>query len=43
MSLPPPSAAKESFGRTLFSLILRGKISEKSVRPKYYLAVSAAK
>jgi hypothetical protein len=42
-SIPPPTAAKESFERTLFSLILRSKISENSVRSKYYLVASAAK
>jgi len=42
-SIPPPSAAKESFKRTLFSLILLRKINENSVRLKYYLAASAAK
>jgi len=43
MSVLPPPAAKESFGRTLFSMILLRKIIENSVRPKYYLATSAAK
>jgi hypothetical protein len=33
-SIPPPSAAKESFRRTLFSLILLRKINENSVRLK---------
>jgi hypothetical protein len=42
-SIPPPSAAKESFERALFSLILPRKINENSARSKYYLAASAAK
>jgi hypothetical protein len=37
-SIPPPSAAKGNFERTLFSLILRSKINENSVRSKHYLA-----
>jgi hypothetical protein len=42
-AIPPPTAAKESFERTLSSLILPRKISEDSVLSKYYLVASAAK
>jgi hypothetical protein len=42
-SIPPPTAAKESFERTLFSRILLRKIRENSVRSKYHLAADAAK
>jgi hypothetical protein len=42
-SIPPPTAAEESFERTLFPLILRSKISGNSVLSEYYLVVSAAK
>ena len=34
-------AAKESFERTLLSLILRGKISESSVHSKYYFVADS--
>jgi len=36
--IPPPAAAEGYFERTLFSLILRSKINENSVRSKYNLA-----
>jgi hypothetical protein len=42
-AIPPPSVAKGYFERTLFSLILRSKINENSVRSKYYFSASAAK
>ena len=41
-SIPPPTAAEESFERTLFPLILRSKISGNSVLSEYYLVASAA-
>jgi hypothetical protein len=41
-AIPPPTAAKESFEITLFSLILLRKISENSVISKYYLVALAA-
>jgi hypothetical protein len=37
-SIPPLSAAKESFERTSFFLILRSEIRKNDVRSKYYLA-----